>query len=106
MEYTLKFVNTHTRRTYRHFFPCNSVIRSCRGTQQGDPEYPILFSNSTQDLIDSLESNANLWCLDDGNLGVENRIVLEDLTKIVEAENTQVLKKKPTMQNVFTLRHH
>ena len=44
----------------------DSVIKSCEGTQQGDPESPALFSDSIQDLIDSLESKINLWHLDDG----------------------------------------
>ena len=46
----------------------DSAIKSCEGTQQGDPEFPALFSHSIQDLIDSLELKINLWYLDDGNL--------------------------------------
>ena len=34
----------------------DSVMKSCEGTQQGDHESPALFSDSIQDLIDSLES--------------------------------------------------
>ena len=34
----------------------DSVIKSCERTQQGAPESPALISDSTQDLIDSLES--------------------------------------------------
>ena len=47
-------------------FYCDSVINSCEGTQQGDPESPALFFDSFQDLIDSLESKTNLWYPDDG----------------------------------------
>ena len=36
------------------FFNGDSVIKSYEGTQQGDPEFPALFSDSIQDLIDSL----------------------------------------------------
>ena len=43
----------------------NSVIKSCEGTQQGDPESPALFPDSIQDLIDSLGWKINLWYLDD-----------------------------------------
>ena len=64
----------------------DSVIKSCGGTQQGDPESPALFSDSIQDLIDSLESKINLWYLDDGNLSDDYRTVLKNLRKIVEAE--------------------
>ena len=46
----------------------DSVIKYCEGNQQGDPESPALFSDSIQDLIDSLESKTNLWYLDDENL--------------------------------------
>ena len=42
------------------FFCGDSVMTSCEGTQQGDPESPVLFSDSIQDLIDSLESKINL----------------------------------------------
>ena len=38
----------------------DSVIKSCEGTQQGDPVSPALFSDSIQDLIDSLESKTKL----------------------------------------------
>ena len=38
----------------------DSVIKFCEGTQQGGPESPALFSDSIQDLIDSLESKINL----------------------------------------------
>ena len=34
----------------------DSVMKCCEVTQQGDPESPALFSDSIQDLIDSLES--------------------------------------------------
>ena len=74
----------------------DSVIKSCEGTQQGDPESPALLSDSIQDLIDSLESKINLWYLDDGNLSDDYRTVLKDLKKFVEAERTLGLEIKPT----------
>ena len=79
----------------------DSVIKSCEGTQQGDPESPALFSDSIQDLIDSLESKINLWYLDDRNLSNDYRTVLKDLKKIIEAERTLVLKIKPTKCEIF-----
>ena len=51
----------------------DSVIKSCEGTQQGDPESPALFSDSIQDLIDSLESKINLCYLDDEILSDDYR---------------------------------
>ena len=62
-------------------FYSESIIKSCEGTQQGDPESPALFSHSIQDLIDSLESKINLWYLDDGNPSDDYKTVLEDLKK-------------------------
>ena len=79
----------------------DSVIKSCEGTQQGDPESPALFSDSIQDLIDSLESKINLWYLDEGILSDDYRTVLKDLKKIVEAERTLGLKIKPTKCEIF-----
>ena len=93
MNSTLKSINTHTRLTANQvsFFYGDSVIKSCEGTQQGDPESPALFSDSIQDLIDSLESKINLWYLDDGNLSDDYRTVLKDLRKIFETEKALVL---------------
>ena len=70
-------------------------------TQQGDPESPALFSESIQDLIDSLESKTNLWYLDNGNLSDDYRTVLKDLKKIVKADKTLGLKIKPTKCEFF-----
>ena len=60
----------------------DSVIKSCEGTQQGDPETPVLISDSIQNLIDSLESKMNLWYLDNRTLGDDYRPVLKDLKKV------------------------
>ena len=81
----------------------DSVIESCEGTQQGDPDSPILFSDSIQDLIDSLESKINLWYLDDGILSDDYRNILKDLKKLFEAEKTLGLKIKPTKCEFFSL---
>ena len=103
MKYTVKFISIHTRRTVSQvfFFYGDSVMKSCEGTQQGDPETPALFSDSLQDLIDSLESKIYLWYLDDGNLGDDYGTVLKDLKQIVEAEKTLGLKIKPTKCEIF-----
>ena len=79
----------------------DSVIKSGERTQQGD-----LFSDSIQDLIDSLESKINLWYLDDGNLSDDYRTVLKDLKKIFEAEKTLGLKSIPTESDFFPWWHH
>ena len=101
MKYTLKFISTHTRRTNNQVFYGDSVVKSCEGTQQGNPESPALFSGSIQDLIDSLESKINLWYLDVGNLSDDYRIVLKDLKKVVDAEKPLGLKIKHEMRIFF-----
>ena len=68
----------------RFFSYSDSVIKSCEGTQQNDPESPALFSDFIQDLIDSLESKINFWYFDDGNLSDEYRTVLKDLKKLLK----------------------
>ena len=71
-------------------------------TQQGDLESPALFWDSIQDPFDSLESNINLRCLDDGNLTDEHRIVLEDLKKLLNRKKPLGLKIKHTnCESVF-----
>ena len=73
---------SHSAYTQPSFlFYGDSEIKSCEGTQQGDPESPALFSDSIQDLLDSLESKINLWYLDDGNLSDDYRTILKDLKK-------------------------
>ena len=54
------YKHSHSAYNQPSFFYCDSVIKSCEGTQQGDPESPALFSDSIQDLIESLESKINL----------------------------------------------
>ena len=73
----------------------DSGIKSCEGTQQGDLKSPALFSDSIQDLIDSLESKINLWYL--GNLSDDYQTVLKDLKKLLLKERSD-LKLNP--QNV------
>ena len=62
----------------------DSVFKSCEVTQQGDPESPASFSDSIQDLTDSLESKRNLCYLDDGNLSDDYRNVLKDLKNLLK----------------------
>ena len=61
------------------------------------------FSDSIQNLIDSLQSEINLWYLDDGNLSDDYRTVLKGLKKTVEAEKTLGLKIKLRKCKTFFL---
>ena len=58
---------SHSAYSQPSFFYGDTVIKSCEGTEQGILESPLLFPDSIQDLIVSLESNVNVWYLDDGN---------------------------------------
>ena len=48
------YMYSHAAYSLSNFlFYRDSVMKPCEGTQQGDPESPALFSDSTQNLIDS-----------------------------------------------------
>ena len=81
----------------------DSVNKSCEGTQQGDPESPVLFSDYIQDLNDSLVSKTNLWYLDDGNLCDDYRTVLKDLKKLLKRKERFDSKLNPRSVKFFSL---
>ena len=57
------------------------VLAIIKISSEEKAESPALFSDSIQDLIDSLESKINLWYLDDGDLS-DYRTILKDLRKL------------------------
>ena len=71
-------------------------------THQRDPESPALFSDSIQDLIDSLESKIKLWYLDDGNLSDDHRTVLKDLKKLLKRKKRWDSKLNPRNAKIFS----
>lgn len=58
-------------------------IMSQRGCQQGDPCGPPLFCMAMRDMTHVLKSELNIWYLDDGWLGGDPEVVLEDLKTII-----------------------
>jgi len=58
-------------------------VSSQVGPQQGDPVGPLLFSNTVQPLLLSLESPLNLGYLGDFTLGGPAAVVARDVSKIV-----------------------
>ena len=50
-------------------FMANYTVSSEEGPQQGDPVGPLLFCNTIQPLLTSLDSDLNLGYLDDVSLG-------------------------------------
>ena len=57
-------------------------LKSECGVQQGDPLGPLLFSIAIHELAASLQSELNVWYLDDVTVGGEPSVVLADLRKI------------------------
>ena len=56
---------------------------SSEGTQQGDPLGPLLFSNTLQPLLLSLQSHLNVSFLDDLTLGGPTEVVAADIQTII-----------------------
>jgi len=61
---------------------------SKRGVQQGDPLGPALFALTIHPMILALQSELNVWYLDDGSLADNPEIVLKNLEKIVNIGNS------------------
>jgi hypothetical protein len=61
----------------------NHLISSSVGAQQGDPCGPMIFSLAIQPIILSLDSQLNIWCLDDGTLADYPEVVLSDFKKVI-----------------------
>jgi hypothetical protein len=77
LPYVLQCYGSQTNLMYN-----THVIPSLEGVQQGDPLGPLLFCIAINDHIKKLESNLNAWYLDDGSLGGDANIVIEDLLRI------------------------
>jgi hypothetical protein len=58
------------------------LISSSVGPQQGDPCGPMIFSLAIQPIILSLDSQLNIWYLDDGTLADYPEVVLSDFLSI------------------------
>ena len=56
------------------------------GFQQGDHEAPPFLRKKIQTLFKGLESKINIWCLDDGKLADDYKVVLLDLENILKLE--------------------
>ena len=54
------------------------LITSDEGAQQGDPLGPLLFCAAAQKLARLMKSTLNIWYMDDGSLGDEVDVLIED----------------------------
>jgi hypothetical protein len=89
----LKEVPYHTPLLYPYLYQCyrnpstlffgNHLISSSVGAQQGDPCGPMIFSLAIQPIILSLDSQMNIWYLDDGTLADYPEVVLSDFKKVI-----------------------
>jgi hypothetical protein len=89
----LKEVQCHTPLLYPYLYQCyrnpstlffgNHLISSSVGAQQGDPCGPMIFSLAIQPMILSLDSQMNIWYLDDGTLADYPEVVLSDFKKVI-----------------------
>jgi len=61
------------------------IVSSQEGVQQGDPIGPLLFCNTVQPLISSLQAELKLGYLDDVTLGGQVEMVASDVAEIVRA---------------------
>ena len=73
----------------------DKIFLSGEGAQQGDPEGPLLFSDTINDTIGSICSKLNLWYLDDGNLAGTFEDVLNYYTTLRSAFVAMGLEVNP-----------
>ena len=57
------------------------LIWSDSGVQQGDPLGPLLFSLAIHDIAASMNSNFNVWYLDDATIAGDARSVCDDIRR-------------------------
>jgi hypothetical protein len=89
----LKEVQCHTPLLYTYLYQCyrnpstlffsDRLISSFVGAQQGDPCVPMIFSLAIQPIILSLDSQLNIWYLDDGTLADYPGVVLSDFKEVI-----------------------
>ena len=62
----------------------NFTISSDEGAQQGDPEGPPVFSDTINDMVGNVDTELNIWFLDDGNIAGNWQRVLWNFSRIIE----------------------
>ena len=84
------------------FFGKRRIV-SALGAQQGDPEGPALFSDTINQIIQRVETELNLWYLDDGNLADSYERVLAAFKWLQEEFLKIGLKINPEKCELFFL---
>lgn len=80
----------------------DKILSSQVGAQQGDPAGPLIFSLAIHPLISQLNSELNVWFLDDGTLGDTPESILSNLVTIKESAVTLGLKLNGANVNCFS----
>jgi hypothetical protein len=80
-------------------------LSSQRGVQQGDPLGPALFCLATHFIARQLQSQFNVWYLDDATVADQPDIVLQDLSKVVSTANDIGLELNYSKCEVIFLNH-
>ncbi len=78
-----------------------SIIKSEKGAQQGDPCAPVAFCIGLRRLTHSLESRLNAWFLDDGTIGDEFPVILRDIERVTAFYDESGLTLNPAKCEVF-----
>jgi len=65
------------------------LISSAEGVQQGDPLGPLLFCVAAQKMANLMKSQLNLWYMDDGSLGGEVDVLIEDFATVRRIGSTR-----------------
>ena len=86
------------------FFGPSYIIKSQEGAQQGDPLGPFLFSLAIMDLTKELESEVNLWYLDDGTIIGTAESAMSDYKKIKDASKSLGLEVNPGKCEILLIR--
>ena len=69
---------------YTSLFYGEETLESSTGIQQGDPFGPALFSLGVDQIVQGLQSEFNVWYLDDATLGDTPETVLRDISAMVD----------------------
>ena len=86
-----------------HLFIGDSALSSDECGQQGDPEAPPIFCDTVNEITHKVESELNLWYLDDGNLGGDYAIVLRDFRMIISESAKLGLEVRPDKCELYCL---
>ena len=84
-------------------FNGTTVISSETGAQQGDPLGPLLFALAIDPIIRSMQSELNIWFLDDGTLAGPVETVARDIERLLPEFSNLGLQLNPKKCEAYTI---